>query len=119
MQSIAAADLRSANKGGSDLVFLAIEEMGVVETSNGFELDGLRTNERADFSRRILMPGRFAIVGENFWLPANDEFRVIAVGRFQIEGIGAGFGVTLAGEGAFDGEGLEFAELAGAASGFD
>src|SRR5262249_25781868 len=102
---ITAVDLRCGCEKSSDLVLFAIEEMGIVKLRSGLHFEGFGADESADFSGGGFVPGGFAIVGKNFGLSGESEFGVVAIGKFEIEGICARFGVALASEHALEGKG--------------
>ena len=119
LESVFAADLGVADKGDGELVFLEIEEAGIVVERGGFELLAFLAEKSGEFAAGGLVPSGFAVVGLDEGFVAEDEFGVVAVGELEAEGVGAGFAVGGIGEGAFEGFGLDFGEGFAAAGGFD
>src|SRR5580692_4076093 len=90
LEGVFAADLGVADEGDGQLALLEIEEAGVVIERGGFELLALLAEKRGEFAGG-LVPGGFTIVGFDERFIAEDEFGVVAVGKFEAEGVGGGF----------------------------
>src|SRR5579871_1040605 len=84
--------------------------MGICKRGSRFEFGGIRTGERAKFASGVFAPGRLPVVGEDFGLRSECEFRVEAIRGFQVEGVSAGFGVTLASDRTVERNGQKFGE---------
>src|SRR5882724_1889223 len=68
--------------------------MCVVIMRSGFQLHSCRTDQRAEFSARRLMPGGLSVVRFDPALFIYEEFHVVAIGQFGIEGVRPGFTVA-------------------------
>src|SRR5882672_789905 len=110
VKGAAAVQLLRADEERGRFRFAAVEEMGIGQLGRGFELDGFRAGQSAKLAYRSFAPGRFAVVGEDFGLGVEGDFRIVAVGRFEVESISPRFFVALASNGAFEGGGEQFAE---------
>src|SRR5215470_15904864 len=77
--------LGSACRNGSDFILFAVEKMGICKRSEGFDLNGFRSEQSGDLSGRVLTPSRFPIVSKNFRAGGKGKFEIVAVGRFEFE----------------------------------
>jgi hypothetical protein len=82
-------------------------------------LQAFGANERGDFSSGVLMPCGFTVEGFDPALIAHHHFGVVAVGEFDVEGVGAGFGAVQGCYCSFQGDGLDLRKRARAAGGLD
>src|SRR5260221_5185583 len=93
--------------------------MGIGQLGGGFKLDGFGAGQSAELACRSSASGGFDVVGKDFGMGVEGDFRIVAVGRFEVESISPRFFVALASNGAFEGGGEQFAEGTRAAGGFD
>src|SRR2546421_13081176 len=93
--------------------------MGIGQLGRSFKLDGFGAGQSAKLADGSFTPSRFAVVGKDFGLGIEGDFRIVAVGGFEVEGISPRFFVALASNGAFEGGGEQFAEGTRAAGSFD
>ena len=107
LQSIFAVNLRVAHKRQGYLLLLWIHEPRVVIASGCFELHSFGSDESVEFPRRVLPPSRFAVVGFNLILVAQQQFLVIAIRKFGIERVSTRFFVVCSKD-SFEGECLDF-----------
>jgi len=96
-ERVVRADFCGTDECGADFVLFEIKEMGAGQRGGGFELESVLAEQRRRFILRGEVPGGFAVVSQNFRLFCNDEFEVIAIREFGIEGESAGFAVGSAG----------------------
>src|SRR6266478_2093771 len=68
--------------------------MRVVILRGGFQLHPFRTDQRAGLSARCLMPGGLPVVGFDPALFTDEQFHVVAIWQFGIEGVRSGFTVA-------------------------
>src|SRR5437879_631200 len=66
-QGVFAANLHVAHKLERHLLLLGIHEPRVVILSGGFQLSSLGAHQCSELSRRIPVPGGFAVVGKSAW----------------------------------------------------
>ena len=98
---------------------MKIEQVAVGKKSGSFELLGVLFEKSSGFTFGGHAPGGFAIVGEDFRIPADQEFEIIAVRRFGVEREGASLAIGSAGESALQANGVEFGEFSASSGGFD
>ena len=119
LQGVLAADLRVADEGKREFVFLWIQEMRIVINGGGFELKAVFSDKRGDIAAGGFMPRGFTVVGIDKVLIADDELGVVAVGELCLEGVRAGFPVGGVGERAFEAQGMDFGQGFASAGSFD
>ena len=93
-QGVFAANLHVAHKLERHLLLLGIHEPRVVILSGGFQLSSLGAHQCSELSRRIPVPGGFAVVGFDQSLLVDKQFQVVAIGQFGIESERAGLSVV-------------------------
>src|ERR1700682_3376623 len=92
--------------------------MRVVILRRGFQLHPLRSDQRAEFSARGLMPGGLPVVRFDPALFTDEEFHVVAIWQLGIEGVRPSFTLATR-ERSFQRECLDLAQGLRPASGLD
>jgi len=92
--------------------------MRVVILRGGFQLHSFRTDQRAGFPARGLMPGGLSVVGFDPALFIHEQFHVVAIWQLGIEGVRRGFTVA-ARERSFQRECLDLAQSLRSAGSLD
>ena len=118
LESVFAADLGVTDEGEREFVLLGIEEARIVVAGGSFELVAFLAQECGEFAGGGLVPGGLAVVGFDDVFVAEDEFGVVAVGKFGVESEGGGLSVGGIGEGAFESHGMDFGQGFAAAGRF-
>ena len=99
-QGLLAANLRDTHNRQRHFFLLWVDEARVVILGGRFQLHPIRTDQRAELAGGVPVPCGLAVIRLNQVLVAHEQFHVVAVRQFGIEGVGAG--LSLAGrEGAF------------------
>src|SRR6267154_4602307 len=93
--------------------------MGIGQLGGGFELDSFGAGQSAKLADGSFAPSRFAVVRKDFGLGVEGDFRIVAIGGLEVEGISPRFFIALVSNGAPEGDSEQFAERTRAAGNFD